>query len=274
MARSNQPKAAPKSKPKTVAKARAAKVTARKEKSATARGFESVGAARSVQNQYGLVKQEDGSFKRPTMDWFTAQMETAGYGPQFQALSTNEAGTPVSIGGARWMMGKNGLQFTGQASDLAGGNAYTDENQVAYVAGKHPSAKRGRKAGGKKTGAQRSEGVVSPLAGEGGTAANPYAEADVATTSYLRAQGKAYAAGKVGGGAYSKGGTGTPDDSAVVEDAAGGGGGKKKTKKQKANLKVRGKRKESGVRAGSHIAKSGKVVANRGGKKAGKNSGR
>jgi hypothetical protein len=120
-----KPKAAPKSKPKTVAKAKAAKAT----KSATRRGFESADAAKSVSRQYGLVKQEDGSFAKPTMDWFTQQMETAGYGPQFQAQSTNEAGTPVSIGGARWMMGKNGLDFTGQRSDTAGGNAYTDSEQ-------------------------------------------------------------------------------------------------------------------------------------------------
>jgi hypothetical protein len=256
-----KPKAAPKSKPKTVAKAKAAKAT----KSATARGFESADAAKSVSRQYGLVKQEDGSFAKPTMDWFTQRMEAAGWGPQAQALAQNE-GNPVAIGGARWMMGKNGLQYTGQLSDTAGGAAYDSADQVAYS----KTSARGRKGHEKAMGGITADSVASTGAGA------PYAEADVATTSYLRAQGKAYAQGKVSGGAYSAGGTASPEgDSSVVEDAAGGGGAKKKTTgKQRKNLKVRGKRKESGVRAGSHIAKSGKVVANRGGKKAGKNSGR
>jgi len=55
---------------------------------------------------------------KPDMDFFTRQMEANGWGPQAQRSATNEAGTPVGIGGARWMVGKNGVDFTGQQSDV------------------------------------------------------------------------------------------------------------------------------------------------------------
>jgi hypothetical protein len=84
------------------------------------RGFESQGAAQSVGKQYGLMKQPGGGWGKPTMGQFSGMMETAGYGPKFQARSTNEAGTPVEVGGAPWMMGKNGLDFTGQAANDGG----------------------------------------------------------------------------------------------------------------------------------------------------------
>jgi len=54
----------------------------------------------------------------------------------------------------------------------------------------------------------------------------PYAEGDTSTTSYKRAQGKAYGRGQ---GSYRAGGTSEPgSDSSVVEEAAAGGGGKRK----------------------------------------------
>jgi hypothetical protein len=86
------------------------------------RGFGSQDAARSVSKQYGLVQQPGGGWGKPTMDWFTNEMNLQGYGPQAQAGALNESGTPVAIGGARWMMGKNGLNFTGQQSDVPFGN--------------------------------------------------------------------------------------------------------------------------------------------------------
>jgi hypothetical protein len=256
-----QPKAAPKTTPKRVERPKAAKAA----KSATARGFASVDAMKSAQRGMGLIQQADGSYKKVT------QADVQGMADRLGQGADQTAATPYNVGGARWMFGQGGAVFTGQRSDAAARNpgaAYNapESEQTPYLTGEKAHAKargQGAQLGGTAVGAGRT------------LADAPYAEADVATTSYLRAQGKAYAQGKVGGGAYSAGGTGTPDESAVVEDAAGGGGAKKKkTKKQKANLKVRGKRKESGVKAGSHINKAGKAVANKGGKKAGKNSGR
>jgi hypothetical protein len=104
------------------------------------RGFESKDAQQSVTRQYGLVKQPDGSWGKPDMAFLGRQMEAQGWGPQAQAQSLNETGTPVAIGGARWNVGKNGLDFTGQASDVPFGNqpvgnAYNAGKQVPYGGG-------------------------------------------------------------------------------------------------------------------------------------------
>lgn len=101
------------------------------------RGFESQDAARSVQRQYGLVKGADGGWVKPDMDFFARQMESQGWGPNAQAGALSGAGTPVGIGGARWMIGKNGFDFTGQASDVPFGNrpvgnAYNATQQIPY----------------------------------------------------------------------------------------------------------------------------------------------
>lgn len=103
------------------------------------RGFESKDAAQSVNRQYGLVKQSGGGWGRPDSDFLQRQMDAQGWGIQDQASSLN-SGTPVAIGGARWMMGKNGMDFTGQASDVPFGNrpvgqAYDSAQQTPYGRG-------------------------------------------------------------------------------------------------------------------------------------------
>lgn len=106
------------------------------------RGFESKGAAQSVSKQYGLVQQPDGSWGKPDMAFLERQVEPW----------TNNAygnSTPVGIGGARWMVGPQGAQFTGQASDapfgkMPVGNAFDAGKQTPYGAGKlRPNPQQG-----------------------------------------------------------------------------------------------------------------------------------
>jgi hypothetical protein len=86
------------------------------------RGFDSKEAAQSVQRQYGLVQgpggEGSGDWVKPDYDFLVRQMEAEGWGPEFQASSMNEQGTPISIGGARWYSGKNGVTYSGEASDV------------------------------------------------------------------------------------------------------------------------------------------------------------
>jgi hypothetical protein len=95
------------------------------------RGFESQGAAHSAGQQFGLVKQADGSFQRPTMGDVQGMANRLGQG------TDQKVSTPYDIGGARWMFGAGGAQFTGQASDAGGGggNAYDAATQVPYTFG-------------------------------------------------------------------------------------------------------------------------------------------
>jgi hypothetical protein len=96
----------------------------------------------------------------------------------------------------------------------------------------------GKAAGGKAAGARKRRGK-----GAGGTAAveqlgaapvasNPFAEADVAATSLLRTQGKAFAAGRAAYAGTALGATRGPKVTEKAEVA-----GKKKGKKGKAKPK-------------------------------------
>lgn len=94
-------------------------------------GYDSKAAQQSVTRQYGLVRGEDGSWGKPDMAFLQRQMTSQGWGPD------QTAATPVGIGGARWMMGPGGPQFTGQASDAQFGNmpvgqAYDSAQQTPY----------------------------------------------------------------------------------------------------------------------------------------------
>lgn len=95
------------------------------------RGFESRGAAQSVGRQYGLVRNDAGDWVKPDMNFLERQVD-----PWTHNVYGNS--TPVGIGGARWMVGPQGAQFTGQASDVPFGNmplgqAYNAPMQTPYA---------------------------------------------------------------------------------------------------------------------------------------------
>jgi len=79
----------------------------------------------------------------------------------------------------------------------------------------------------KKVRAGAAAGEERPTAGE-------YAEADTATTSYLRAQGKAYALGRAGAAGYRAGATAKPRKEKEEEEGKG-----KKRRKKKGMLKTK-----------------------------------
>ena len=87
-------------------------------------GYDSQDAARSVQKQYGLVQGKNGGWEHPDSDFLQRQMDAQGWGIQDQQGALNN-GTPVNVGGARWMMGANGMDFTGTAADTGGTVPYT-----------------------------------------------------------------------------------------------------------------------------------------------------
>ena len=85
-----------------------------------------------------------------------------------------------------------------------------------------------------------------------------YAEADLTTTSLVRAQGKAYAAKRASQAGTARGGTYKPKDevgSAVVGKGKGKG------------LKKGGGHKSQGIPKGYHVNASGQIVKNKGKKK-------
>jgi hypothetical protein len=97
------------------------------------RGFESKGAAQSVQKQYGLVQDGSGGFEKPDMAFLENQV--GGW------IGNPTNVTPVGIGGARWNVGQGQADFTGQASDVQFGkqpvgNAFNAGAQVPYGVGK------------------------------------------------------------------------------------------------------------------------------------------
>lgn len=214
-----------------------------------AKGSSAAAAQASVTRQYGLVKNEAGKWVQPDKAFLVRQMEAAGYGPEFQASALN-AGTPLNIGGARWISGKEGVNFTGERSDAAKRNpgaAYGAENQVAYTLGSG-RGKSGSKGGGKGKPKGRGKGGNKGRPEEKGfgpggeTAAgdqmySPYAEADTTTTGMSRAQGKAYAASRAGMGGAREGQTYAREKSPAEESQAGAkkkGKGPKKAKPRRS----------------------------------------
>lgn len=135
-------------------------------------------------------------------------------------------------------------QYIKQAEALG----YASRDYFMPEGGKKQAAKKGGKKdnpkGGKKGqgGKPKTEQAFGSAEGES-KVVSPYAEADTSTTSYRRAQGKAYGKG-VGAGLYGQ--TEVPgEDSAVVEDAAAGGGGKRKNRKKAKRLTTKAKTKKS-----------------------------
>ena len=208
---------------------------------ATKKGYDSVEAMTSVTRQYGLVKNEAGKYVRPDMDFLTRQMEANGWGPEFQKNSQNEQGTPINIGGARWYSGKNGVVFSGERSDAAKNNpgaAYDSASQSPYTVGKGKAKGKGKgKKPRKGENEPQSAGGYSGEFSEAATAAadelKPYAEADVGTTSMLRAQGKAYAASRQGMGGTRRGSESTPEDDITTEEEGTAGSEKRKRRPAK-----------------------------------------
>lgn len=81
-----------------------------------------------------------------------------------------------------------------------------------------------------------------------------YAESDITTTGMLRAQGKSYQG--ISAASYLAGQTGKPNQTSTVTGGL--------TKEQKANLRMKGKRRKAGVKPGYHISASGNIVKNKG----------
>ena len=109
--------------------------------------------------------------------------------------------------------------------------------------------------GGKKKG-PRTPGVKSG----GGVKTAPaaaYAEADLTTTSLIRAQGKAYAMKKASSAGTARGGTYKPKEEG--ESAVVGKG--------KRGVKKGGGHKSQGIPKGYHVNASGQIVPNKGKKK-------
>jgi len=80
------------------------------------RGFQNQAAARSVSKEFGLMQQPGGGWGRPTMGQVQGIANAWGQG------RSQPVQTPYDIGGARWMLGAGGAQYTGQAA--GGGGAY------------------------------------------------------------------------------------------------------------------------------------------------------
>lgn len=98
---------------------------------------------------------------------------------------------------------------------------------------------------GKAAGGISPETPAMPFGGPGAEAFTPYAEADVATTNYTRAQGKAYGRGR---GSGLLGQTASPPETAATEESAVVGGGKKHPGR-KATSKAKRKSSPGGRKA-------------------------
>lgn len=207
-------------------------------------GKTAAAAQASVTRQFGLVKNEAGKWVKPDAAFLGRQMAAQGYGPD------QPVATPVAIGGARWMFGAGEPVFTGQRSDSAKrgpGAAYdATTGQVPYSAAGYGAPGRKKKGHGKalKEGSllgKVSGGVATDVsapgfAGPEAGAFVPYAEADVATTNYTRAQGKAYGRGR---GAGLAGQTSSPPEAKATEESAVVG--KRRARTGRGKAKGRGK---------------------------------
>jgi hypothetical protein len=211
-----------------------------------------VGAMKATTRQYGLVKNAEGNFVRPDAAFLDRQMAASGWLNQ-------PVQTPVNIGGMRFNVGEGVATPTGMRSDAAKqnpGGSYLDPSGKYIAAGvnakgghdKHMTAAEranGRGGKGKPKGKPRGHKPKSGGVGDGPTAdekkAVGYAEADTTTTSMLRAQGKAYAAGRSGASGSRRGQDSAPVEESQAEEA----GGKRKRPRKHRNRHVvkRGKRR-------------------------------
>lgn len=202
-------------------------LAARKTKRATKLGYGGdVGAMKAVTRQYGLVKDEAGTFRPPSADFLESQLAAQGYG------KGQTVANPINIGGMRVLSGAGQLIFTGERSDAAKRNpgaAYGAEGQVRYSKSKAKGKRKGRPE--EKGFATGGELAAADQAYE------PYAEADTTTTGMARAQGKAYAASRAGYGGSREGQTSSPttEESPATKSRAGRKGkGPKKAKPKRS----------------------------------------
>ncbi len=197
-------------------------LSARKTARAQKAGYEGPTAAAaqsSVTKQYGMVKDAEGNWTKPSAAFLESQLSSQGL----------NQGQPVAIGGARWMDQAGALTFTGERSDSAKRNpgaAAGAEGQTAYEinsgtlkkTGRNTTRKRttGRVLGGRRIGVGAPEVPLTDMP----TTEPVYAEADITTTGYGAAQGKAYGKGK---GSSTRGATGGGGTKESATEAAGTG---------------------------------------------------
>lgn len=198
----------------------------------------------AAQKALGLIKNSQGAWVKPNAaqaaDYMARVVQRGGYANDPSYPSTS---TPFGT--------KSGVRI----------GTYDQSTGVFSLAGRAPGAgpKKGlgakaqtRKRRGKGAAGTAGGGLDEPLA------QSPYAENDLSTTSYLRTQGKAYAAGREGMAGSRAGATSAGEEAKP----------RTKTRKKKGLLKTRGQRQKSGVKPAFHINKQGKVVPNKGGRKA------
>jgi hypothetical protein len=160
-------------------------------------------------------------------------------------------GTYLTANLSPYMTGERPTPFSynGKRIGTAGAQGWTS------TLGKGGKGKGGGKKGGKgKKGGGGAAAEESPLFAPAGS----YAEADIATTANIRAQGKAYALGAAGG-LSARGQTGTPKKGKEEETAT-----KKKGKRAKGMKRGKGGGRP---KPGTHINKQGRIVKNSGKKK-------
>lgn len=194
---------------------------------------------RAAQNYLGLVQNAQGAWVRPNAKQASGLLAKMAGNLGYQTDPAYPASTP----------------FANQRGQRLG--TFEQSTGIFTLAGRAPGAgpARGVKTQTRKRrGGAAGKGLNEPLE----RVAEPYAESDLATTAYVRTQGKAYAAGRAAGQSLA-GQTGA----AGKKPAA-----KKKGRVKKGLLKTRGHRQQSGVKPAFHISKSGKVVPNKGGRKA------
>jgi hypothetical protein len=172
----------------------------------------------AAQHYLGLVQNAQGQWVRPGAALATKTMQTITENLGYQPGGTGTGrGTPLATPKTGQRLGFVN-SATGQFS-LAGG-------------GRKTKATRGRSGAGH--GAAMAGVTADSIAS---TSAPPFAEADIAQTSLLGAQGKAYAAGRQGTSGTLLGATSKP----VMPEAKAGQkrGGKKRGRKGKGKAKGR-----------------------------------
>lgn len=196
---------------------------------------------RALRKELGLVKNAKGKWSNTAKAYanYWTTMMTDPNNPNYRPPG-GYGKTPFSVPG-RPNMRMGFWNDTTNSFSLVGG-------------GKGKGGKGGgKKGGGKKKGGGAAE--ESPLFAPAGA---PYAEADIATTANIRAQGKAYALGAAGG-LSARGQTGTPKKGKEEETAT-----KKKGKRAKGMKRGKGGGRP---KPGFHINKKGRIVKNSGKRK-------
>jgi hypothetical protein len=170
----------------------------------------------AAQKYLGLVQNAKGQWVRPGAGLASRTLSTVTQKAGYSVVPGQEAITPFSSPRGQHLGTYS--QATGKFT-LAGGKAAGGRKAAGA------RKRRGKGAGG--------TAAVEQLGAEP-VASNPFAEADVAATSLLRTQGKAFAAGRAAYAGTALGATRGPKATEKAEVA-----GKKKGKKGKAKPKAR-----------------------------------